>query len=87
MVVWYEWDIEEYEGEDIVDHNHADKFSELPKLKENEKLVLVRNTEDSRLWAYVENNKLPEYFARPEADGNYYATDVKVPKRFHKELI
>lgn len=87
--VVYEWDIETIdENEDIMDHNHADKLDRHDKLKENERLVLVRDEfssydEDleSRTWAYVENGKLPEYF---KDSANIQTT--KVPVRFHKEL-
>jgi hypothetical protein len=91
--VLYEWDIESIEiieGEEIVlDHQHADKLSDLPTpVNDCEKLVLVRDTDDSRMWAYVDNvsRMLPKYFSRPEADGNYHETNVKVPQRFHREI-
>ena len=94
MTVWYEWDLEEYDinandpDAEIVDHNHGDKLVELGfPADHKQKLVLVRNTEDSRLWAYVDDSRmLPKYFSRPEADGKYYETNVKVPQKFHREI-
>lgn len=76
-MITYEWDIETYEEEDIVDHSFM-----LAVPKENEKLVLVRDDYvDVKSWAYVENNQLPEYFKDA-----YDRVVAKVPKRFFKEL-
>jgi len=89
MTVFYEWDIESYDEPDgdIMDHQHADHLSDLPLPSTHlEKLVLVRNADEGRLWAYAENGMLPSHFSRPEADGKYYETNVKVPKRFHREI-
>lgn len=88
MTIYYEWDIETVDGEDIVDHHHEDKLEDLhfPTLAHDERLVLVRD-DGTRLWAYVDESKmLPKYFSRPEADGNYHETNVKVPQRFHREI-
>jgi len=84
---YYEWAVESYDGEDIINIDHSDKLPTTP-LQYNEKLVLVRNVgvgiagePDSfdlseRAWAYVEGGKLPAEFD----DG------AAVPKRFHKEI-
>jgi hypothetical protein len=83
--VVYEWDIEEVDGEDILDHNFLDAPR---KPGENERLVLVRDvrsvegTSIDRMWAYVENMRLPETFS-------YCAespTNLLVPARFHRQL-
>jgi hypothetical protein len=93
MTVYYEWDLESWElfgdEEECLDHNHADKLSDLPTPSTpGEKLVLVRDAVGSRLWAYVDpvSRMLPKYFSRPEAGGNYHETNVKVPQRFHREI-
>lgn len=46
------------------------------------RLVLVRDADEGRSWAYVsDDGKLPEYFLDA-----YDRPTVKVPKRFHDEL-
>lgn len=86
-MVTYEWDIESYDGDEIVDHNFGDNLKDigLPVLQ-GDQLVLVRNDDDGRYWAYVEANMLPAFFSIPQADGKYYETTIKVPKKFHREL-
>lgn len=78
MAVWYEWDYEQFEADEIIDHDHADKLTQFNRpLEPDERLVLVRDDDHNyRGWAYVENGELPERF-----DNGF-----KVPKRFHKEL-
>ncbi len=89
----YEWDLEELEHydevndtQDIIDHNHSGRLKELLHLKDEficSDLVLVLDIGDNdeglkeRYWAYVVNNRLPDYF-----ENSYY----KVPKRFHNEF-
>ena len=83
------------EYQDIEDHNFSDECPGIPD-EPNLRLVLVRDTYEwpandkgrkcdpdltKRLWAYVENGKLPEFF---EDCGD--PTDVKVPQKFHDEL-
>ncbi len=88
MKTLYEWDLETWEGDQVEDHNHSDKIFRLPN--KNEKLVLVRDVGNDisgvvhRVWAYVENGVLPEYFYDC-GDGDQKTT-IKVPKRFHQEL-
>lgn len=96
MSVTYEWDLESWDGDpdkepdaEVLDHHHGDKLLDVPlPASKTEKLVLVRTTDDgSRLWAYVDESRmLPRHFSRPEPDGKYYETDVKVPQRFHREI-
>lgn len=96
MAVHYEWDVEEWEGEDIVDHNQnasLKDFGAAPPLVDGQRfrLVLVRNLNDKhdslleREWAYafLQNGKwsLPVDFK--DADDR---TGERVPKRFHEEL-
>ena len=91
-----------YNGGDIVDHNHRDRLHDfggeeltqplnqdpIPGTGTYTQLVLVRTTHvGDRLWAYVsEDQKLPKFFSRPEADGKYYETNVPVPKRYRTEF-
>lgn len=82
--VKYEWSIETLdENEDIVDSTFWDELPKEP-LEENQRLCLVRNEGNEidgltdRLWAYIENGELPEYFA----DETDCVISIKVPKRF-----
>ena len=80
----YEWDIETVdEHGDIIDHHHADKLKEYPKdyTKSGGDLVLVRDDNYGRSWAYVQRGFLPEYFTNA-----FGGNTAKVPMRFHKEL-
>lgn len=88
--VSYEWDYEimDESGEEIVDHNHRDTLAEFTKEDITGPLVLIRNEGNEnagltgRLWAYVYDGKLPEYFS----DANEQETGYKVPAKFHTEL-
>ena len=81
MSVYYEWDIETYDGEDIDDHDHAERLRDLQELEPDQRLVLVRTTSEDRTWAYVENGRLPERFRDA-----YETPQTRVPVRFHREL-
>jgi hypothetical protein len=93
-MVNYEWCLEEYDinadspEAEIVDLNFSDKLIDIGfGVCNKEKLVLVREDDAGKLWAYVDESRmLPKYFSRPEADGKYYSTDVLVPQRFHREI-
>ena len=80
-------DAEDPEAE-IVDLSFGDKLFEVGFAQTKfDKLVLVRDSEQGKLWAYVdESHMLPKYFSRPEEDGKYYETNVLVPQRFHREI-
>ena len=98
MKVGYEWDIEEMDGEDIVEHNESETLAwysqkEIDKIDgKNFVLVLVRNEWNEadgltdRYWAYtilVEGKLvLPEFFS--DISGNEIR--IKVPQQFHREL-
>lgn len=94
MSVIYEWDLELYNMDasdseaEIIEHNFGDKLIDVGfPSAHNEMLVLVRDADGERSWAYVDNSyMLPKYFSRPEADGKYYETNIKVPQRFHREI-
>lgn len=80
----YEWCIETLdENEDVIDNSFWDELPKEP-LEENQQLCLVRNEGNEadgltdRLWAYVENGKLPEYFT----DANGCVVSIKVPQKY-----
>ena len=83
----YEWDAETWLDDEVHDHDHRDTLGEMSRLEADQRLVLVRDVGNriegllDRLWAYVENGKLPEYFS-----DSMTVTGVKVPQRFHREL-
>lgn len=88
----YEWCIETWEDAsdeaEILDLNFGDKLIDVGfGTSQNEKLVLVRESQTDKLWAYADQSRmLPKYFSRPEADGEYHETDILVPQRFHREI-
>lgn len=79
--VCYEWDVEEMEGDEIVNHNHSDSIPSAA-MKENEVLVLVRDQQRGcRSWAYVSDGKLSPVFKDA-----YDRVVCDVPKRFRDEF-
>ena len=89
MAITYEWDIETWEDDEIIDHDHRNRLHEFGNerltLAVNEddglRLVLVRDDDNGRSWAYVDDGELPEMFL--DACSNPVA---KVPKRFKSEF-
>lgn len=98
MAVIYEWDVEtqlEYpDGEnDVIDHHHFECFSDALSYsktapephdegKTEHMLVLVRDDNEGRSWAYLDDDgTLPEFFMN--ADGK---NTTRVPKRFHEQV-
>ena len=92
--IYYEWCVESVVREtgDIEDLNFVDSFADARSGPQSDAgydydIVLVRSEGNDdegvtgRLWAYVEGGVLPEFFTN--ALGN--ATNVKVPKKYHKE--
>ena len=89
-MVKYEWDVETVEEEsgDVLDHNHCDSFREaIAAARETPDdgcrfdVVLVRDDDDGRSWAYLDDGKLPTHFL------DAYEHEVaKVPQRFVKEV-
>lgn len=81
MATNYEWDLETYEGEDIIDHWFAEHLSSLPLPAPTQRLVLVRRVGDpdegviDSEWAYIQDGKLPKIF-----DGG-----TVIPQRFQRE--
>jgi hypothetical protein len=90
----YEWCIESYDMDandpeaEIVDHNFSDKLIDIGLPSTHfEKLVLVRDSEQGKQWAYSDESRmLPKYFSILEADGKYHETNILVPQRFHREI-
>lgn len=86
--VTYEWgyEITDKDG-DIIDSSFQDKLSDFGKDHEG-KLVLVRNEGNEhhglndRVWAYVEDGKLPVHFSN---ELGHHVT-IKVPEKYKKEL-
>lgn len=85
--VKYEWTLETIEDGDIVDSDFSDTLSFDKGLLHGNDVGLVRNEGNeisgvvSRLWAYVKDGKLPEYFS--DANGN--ETDYKIPVAYKLE--
>lgn len=81
---------QEFDKDDVMEHYHQTSFKDCQVFikgicweTDNTRLqiVLVRDDDESRSWAYMEGNKLPEFFI------NAYGNETtKVPKRFHKEV-
>lgn len=96
MTTTYEWDIELWNGDEIIDHDHRDRLTEfgseelilainsdvLNAAGDYTKLVLVRDSDrDGRAWAYVTDGKLPDQFLDA-----YDRPVVNVPKRYREEF-
>lgn len=88
MQVKYEWTMEIIEDDEIVDSDFSDSLSFDKSRLEGNDLGLVRNEGNEnegvtdRLWAYVKDGKLPQFFS----NANGLPTGYKVPVRFHNEL-
>ena len=94
--VGYEWDIEiiadggseEHEDGEVLEHDHCGTYAEA-KRKAAETppegcryvIVLVRDDQNRRAWAYLEGGKLPDTFT--DGLGHEYR---QVPKRFIDEV-
>jgi hypothetical protein len=93
MSVIYEWDVEEVstlpeDQGDIIEHwfqtsyaGCVKKSAEAPQAGAEWKVVLVRDDDEGRSWAYMDDGKLPEHFT--DANG---ADCAKVPQKFHAEV-
>lgn len=96
--VWYEWDVEEVadgdsddlEDGEVIEHWFQESYSgclfqmrKEPNDGTKWQAVLVCNTDDSRSWAYLQDDgTLPEFF-----EDAYQQQTRKVPKRFHEEVF
>ncbi len=86
---------ESYEEGEVIEHHFADSLKEARQTvrsrsynadagtlsSEGYELVLVRDDDGGRSWAYMENGKLPTHFR--DAFGSEGA---RVPQRFHREV-
>lgn len=96
MAVEYEWDVElqaavdsdDHEEGEVLDHDHQLSYADAMKRAAmptpdgfRSVIVLVRDDDAGRSWAYVENGKLAEKFS--DANGSDVA---KVPACFAKEV-
>ena len=87
-MVEYEWDVETVDEYGDIEHEHCASYADCLRLMDEPApegcrydVVLVRDDDYERSWAYMENNKLPEYFKDV-----YGRRVVKVPKRFVAEV-
>lgn len=97
MTVCYEWDCEivadiesdDFEDNEVIEHIHGDSYKWVREWSANNPcgsgrrydIVLVRDDDNGRSWAYIEDGKLPEYFTDA-----FDRVTAKVPKRFVQEL-
>lgn len=91
MTVVYEWDCELVdEHGDIIEHMHGASYAEVKawsksnpcKVENTHSIVLVRDDDEWRSWAYVDDDgKLPVFFQDAAL-----CNVARVPQRFHKEI-
>lgn len=97
MTVQYEWDCEtvadgdstNFEDGEVIDHAHGTSYREVVEWSNRHpaepgfrhEIVLVRDDDEGRSWAYVQGGRLPHYFT--DAEG---ADCAKVPQRFVREV-
>lgn len=88
MTTTYEWDIETWDGDEIIDHDHRASVHEfggeeltLAVAEDGYRLVLVRDDNEGRSWAYVTNGELPSHFLDA-----FEKKVAKVPDRFVREF-
>ena len=94
MTVYYEWDIEQMDGEEIVDHHFSETLEGFgPALNEvdhqNFVLCLVRNSDRDpffRSWAYVTPTPHGTWFLDGMFKDSKGVPTMRVPLRFQKEL-
>lgn len=84
----YEWTLETIQDGEIIDSEFSDVlcFNKADLPGNDLGIVLNEGNEDNglnnRLWAYVKDGKLPEYFTNAMGENTGY----KVPQKFHIEL-
>jgi hypothetical protein len=99
MTVVYEWDVEtvtaveseDHEEGEVMEHNHCRSYAEAvadslkypPPEGCRYDIVLVRDDDDGRSWAYMMNDgNLPEFFY----DAVQFPV-ARVPQKFVKEVL
>jgi len=96
MTVNYEWDVETVtaaegagrEEKEVLDHRFCTSYVQARKIADGTapegcryEIVLVRDDDDRRSWAYLIDGVLPDY--AEDANGDDYG---KIPKRFRDEV-
>lgn len=83
---------ESFEAGECIDHYHQTSYEDcLAFMRSPVKsfadldveycICIVRDDDEGRAWAYLENGKLPDNF-----EDAYQVPVAKVPKRFHEEV-
>lgn len=99
-MVRYEWDVErvqdistaEVEAGEVIHHDFADSYADAlrraakPAFGQRNDIVLVRDDDKGRCWAYMFDGALPAEFTEPDETGAYLPNGVKVPQRFRAEI-
>lgn len=81
--VYYEWSLDTYEGEDIIDLDHFDRLVDIPEPAANQGITLHRIVGDEvhglveREYASVEHGELPDFFSGGS----------QVPERFKRLVL
>jgi uncharacterized protein (UPF0128 family) len=85
MAAKIEWLLEEVDGNEIVNVDHAETYAQVVSWQEAGKdysVGLVRDLPSGgRSWAYIEDGKLPAYFMDA-----YGEETAKVPAKYHREI-
>jgi hypothetical protein len=85
MSITYEW-VCEYLSEDdeILDIDHSDNPHIWDDIEDKHDVALVRESflAGGKVWGYVKDGKLPEFFS----DLADHVTSIKVPKKYKKQL-
>lgn len=97
MTVIYEWSVEltttveteDKEAGEVLDSTFWDSYHEAKAFRDETPtddgqewlIVLVRDDDNGRSWAYMEDGVLPEM-----TTGAYSEPVAKVPQKFHKEV-
>ena len=96
MAVFYEWgvetvtavDNEDHEENEVLDHDFCGSFAQAKAIADcappegcRFDIVLVRDDDDRRSWAYLDDGKLPLY--AEDANGSQWG---EIPKKFHQEV-
>ena len=87
MTVYYEWDAEGVDRStgDITAHHHTETALEMVEMfkshPDDTDMVLVRDDDNGRSWAYVKDGKLPTHF-----ENSYQVPGAKVPIKHQREF-
>ncbi len=84
MTVTIEWIIEEMDGDEIIDVQHPETYAQaLSWMYPNTdyRVGLVKDRQDGRSWAYIEDGAIAEYFT-----DSYGEEMGKVPAKYVREV-